>query len=292
MGKFNIYQVFERDMVSLEKDELMFEYISKNEEVFNEVAQEICNAIKQGDFSMKYQPSIKNGICYGAEALFRLKIDDFTFNPLAVFTIASYYGFENQLTLKALNKVCEFLKNNENKLRKDFTLSFNVNPKLINTEFCNKIIDILNKNKVNKSNFAIELTEVSTFDNLNVADLVYLKNNGLKLYCDDFGNGYTDERALDLPFDVVKFAGYYINNIMSDPKCEEFLARNIKICKERNMKTIAENVEEKEQAEKVYNLGIDLIQGYYYSKPLSEENFIEKYGIKFLDTLKKTEEDN
>lgn len=276
----NEYKNLEKEIISLNKEHMIFEFISNHRDIFDEIGQEIVNRIMSKDFYMVYQSHIKDDKCCGAEALFRLKIDDININPFAIFTIADYYKFEKLLTIKSLHKVCKYLKKIEDKVDDDFVLSFNLNPKLFDTEFCDMILEILTKHKIKNNHFAIELTEVSSLENIDINDMMRLKEYGIKIYCDDFGHGYTDKKALKLPFDVVKFVGKFVRDVDSKPENAQYIKNIVDICKKKGIDTIAENVETKHQADAIHKLGIKTIQGYYYSKPLTEENFIEKYSIK------------
>ena len=140
-----------------------------------------------------------------------------------------------------------------------------------------KIIKTVKKCGIPAKNIAVELTEVSSLEKVKVEDMKYLKSNGIKIYCDDFGAGYSREHVLDFPFDVIKFDGSYIRGIDKSQKKREYVEKIVNKCKLFNIKTLAENVETMEECEVVENLGIDKTQGYFYSKPLEKKDFLLKY---------------
>ena len=104
-----------------------------------------------------------------------------------------------------------------------------------------------------------------------------IKDKGFKLSLDDFGTGYSSLSMLqDMPVDIIKIDKSFVDLIGKNDK--NIIDYILNIAKELKLKTIAEGVETKEQKEYLLNKGCDIIQGYYYSKPLQEEDF-EKYLI-------------
>lgn len=98
---------------------------------------------------------------------------------------------------------------------------------------------------------------------------------------DDFGAGYSSINVLStLPIDVVKLDMSFMKQF-GDSKRSKVLVACVNLAKELGFKTVSEGVELKEQRDVLDNLGVDAIQGYYYSKPLPEEEF-EKYMINNL----------
>ena len=97
-----------------------------------------------------------------------------------------------------------------------------------------------------------------------------IKKAGFKIAIDDFGTGYSSLSMLkDMPIDVIKIDKSFI----SQPQMLEII---MNMTRKMNLKTVAEGVETKEQVQELKKLGVDLLQGYYYSKPLKKSEF-EKY---------------
>ena len=91
---------------------------------------------------------------------------------------------------------------------------------------------------------------------------------------DDFGCGYSSLNMLtSLPIDALKLDMKFIRNICTDQKCYRLVGIMIDIARLLEVPVIAEGVETKEQMEKLRAIGCDIIQGYYFSKPLPAEEF-------------------
>ena len=134
-----VYKVFEREIISLETYDKIFDFISKNRAFFDDFAKIICDYLKKDEYKVVYHSHVDgNEKCTGAEALFRLNSPDMFFNPFVVFSLASYYDFEEALTLKVFDRVCKDVKLLKKEVADDFLVSYNVNPKLVNKEFCKK----------------------------------------------------------------------------------------------------------------------------------------------------------
>ena len=126
---------------------------------------------------------------------------------------------------------------------------------------------------------ALKVTETGLIDNLKLATkhLKYLRECGFKIYLDDFGTGYSSLNYLDqLPIDVLKIDRAFIIEIVSNSKKQRLLKAIVLLAKELNIMTVAEGVETAEQYEMLKELSIDLIQGYYFSKPIKGEEILEK----------------
>lgn len=265
-------------LLDLESDKEVFEVIEQNQDIFTIISKQLQNDISLNNVTMVYQPQVSNDKCSSCEALSRFFIDDISLNPAIAFLTASYYGFEEKLTLLNLERVCKDYASLQNSIGHDFVISYNVSPKIFNKEFCDKFYKILDKYNVNPKNIGIELLEVSSFDNVKTNDVLYAKSKGTPIYLDDFGAGYANIETLNnLPFDCLKFNGSLISGIDKDKNKQSYVKQIINVCKKRNIKTIAEKVETIEEAEVCKSLGIDKIQGYYYSRPLPKNDFIEKY---------------
>ena len=124
----------------------------------------------------------------------------------------------------------------------------------------------------------IEVTE-SLFSNLSdgaIEILQHFRNKGIAVELDDFGTGYSSLNSLSqLPIDIVKFDMSFVRKL-NDPRNEKVMRGCVSILKDLNLRSVAEGVEDAETRLKIAEMGIDYIQGYYYSKPLPAADF-EKY---------------
>ena len=101
-----------------------------------------------------------------------------------------------------------------------------------------------------------------------------LKNYGFAVSMDDFGSGYSSLNSLkDMPLDVLKLDAEFFRGETEGDRGEIVVAEAIKLAKSLNMRTVAEGVEIKEQVEFLARQGCDMIQGYYYAKPMPGEDY-------------------
>lgn len=270
------------ELSCFEKREDKFDYIDSNIDRFEKAAKVLKLLIDSNNFAMHYQPQVNvKGNWVSAEALFRMEYNGKPILPDVVFTLADKFGFEKELTLKVLDRVCKDTALLKQETSPNFYVTYNINPKLVDTKFCKSLFDTLFNNNLSPSSFGLELLEVSSFEEIKLSDIRILKNWGFKIIIDDFGSGYADEQALGLiPFDVIKFSGKIISGI---DKPENLKNRNrvrdaVEFCKKRKICSIAEHVETEEELKTVKELGIDKIQGWYYSKAIPLKSFLAKCG--------------
>ena len=103
-----------------------------------------------------------------------------------------------------------------------------------------------------------------------------LKNLGIRLSIDDFGTGYSALSYLkEFPFDTLKIDRSFIKDITTDAKGSSVVKAIVRMSQSMGLKVIGEGVETKEQFEMLRAFGCDFVQGYYFSKPLCEDNLQE-----------------
>ena len=136
---------------------------------------------------------------------------------------------------------------------------------------------IVAKYDINPNKIDLEITESVAFEEgVDIIEIMNrIKKLGFLVSIDDFGTGYSSLSMIqDMPIDIIKIDKSFIDRI--GQKKKNMVDYIIKIAKELNLMTIAEGVETKEQRDYLLEKGCDIIQGYYYSKPLPIHEF-EKY---------------
>ena len=136
--------------------------------------------------------------------------------------------------------------------------------------------DLVNINGFTPDKMLLEITESAYTDNSQeIIDTVKgLRQNGFKIEMDDFGSGYSSLNMLtSLPIDALKLDMKFIRNICQNTKDARLVEIMIQIARLLEVPVIAEGVETKEQMELLKSIGCDIIQGYYFSKPLPAEEF-------------------
>ena len=104
----------------------------------------------------------------------------------------------------------------------------------------------------------------------------FSRKEGISTLLDDFGSGVSYFSTLrDYEFDIIKLDMAFARKLGENKKISRSLISIVELAHRLDMKVVVEGVETKEQAELLRNYGCDFFQGYYYSKPISEEEFVK-----------------
>ena len=159
------------------------------------------------------------------------------------------------------------------------TVSVNVSrEQFVDENFIDKYVDICTKYGLEPSAIDLEITESATtnMDVLKVLSLI--KAKGFTISIDDFGTGTSSLSMLqNMPIDIMKIDKIFVDkaNLESDKNIINYI---VLIAHHLNVATIVEGVETKEQVEFIKKIGGDIIQGYYYSKPIPKDEFEEYFN--------------
>lgn len=273
-------------------ERLCFYSVEMSNELRNKILYPnlLVNAITNNEISICYQPIIdieKDKKIVGLEALLRWKnpilgdVSPDIFIPLAEKTgqIVSigYWVFE---------QVCKQINDWNKKGYTPIPISVNVSVKQLEQNgFSQSIIKLLKDYGIDSGRIELEITEsVSSGDiEIIVNNLRKLKFNGFKILMDDFGTGFSSLGQLDLfELDKLKIDKIFIDDIVNVTKRQNLVRSIISMGKSLNLTVVAEGIETKEQFYYLKDLGCDLGQGYYFSKPLSTdaiESFLESQNM-------------
>lgn len=164
----------------------------------------------------------------------------------------------------------------------DIPISVNVSRLHIgNTDLVAELSHLVDKYQIDPGNLELEITEtLFTEDTDTLYNIMQeLKNKGFTIEMDDFGSGYSSLNMLkDAPVDVIKIDRFFLDEVIDTKRGKIIVANSIKMSKELGMRTVAEGVETKEQADFLRDSGCDIAQGYYYSKPIPTDEFEELYN--------------
>lgn len=279
------YFLLQSQLSKLEKQEERAEFIKNNEQVFSDAFNviklliESDNNYYQVNFQPQSQASNKNWL--SAEALFRMNYSEKRIFPDAVFALANYFNYEEELTVRVFELVCKSTKTIKNNSNNNFYLSYNINPSLISADFCKKLACVMNDAGLKPCDIAIELLEVSALNKEQIEIVNKLRDRGFKILIDDFGTGYATEETLkETPFDTLKFSAQLIAGIDKPENASnrERVAKAIEFCKANGKETIAEHVETQAEFDVLTSLGIDKVQGWLISKDLPTQQFVTELG--------------
>lgn len=245
------------------------------------IEQRLRLAIERQSLFMVYQPQLNvNGQVYGVEALIRWQDEELGFVPPNEFIpLAESSGLMVRLGELIIEKSLIDMARLMATSHQPIQMSINISVKqFIQVNFVDNLLASIEKHGVDQNRITLEITE-----NLFIEDLdkfapicERLHQLGFKISLDDFGTGYSSLSMLKaLPIDEVKIDKSFVDNIEEDEKALNMVQNIIAIGKNFGMKVLAEGVETKQQRDQLAVCGCDLIQGYFYSKPLLFEALIE-----------------
>lgn len=247
-----------------------------------QIVESAEKALQDNQFTIYFQPkvNVRQEKINGAEALVRWMHPDIGFmNPADFISVFEKNGFIKKLDYYVWKEVCRSLRTWKQRGLKLVPISVNVSRRDFEDPYlAESIIAIADHYQVEHSLLHVEITESSYSDAPHrIAETVHkFHDAGFVVELDDFGSGYSSMVALnDLDVDVLKLDMSIVQK--DDPKSEQsVLGFSMQLARMLQLKTVAEGVETKKQAERIAALGGDYIQGYYYFKPLPKDEF-EKY---------------
>lgn len=250
-----------------------------------EMESAIHRAIINKEFEVVYQPkvSITDNRIIGAEALLRWYNPERGYiSPDSFIPIADETGQIIQLGEFVLQQACKQTSRfwcSSNCCDELNRLSINVSPRQFKQDdFIEKLQKTLEHYKTRASCIELEVTEnILIEDTLEVSKkLLALKDLGIKISIDDFGTGYASLRYLQqLPIDMIKIDRSFITHINDNMGDLAIVKTIITMAQNLNIEVIAEGVETAEQLQQLKQLGCPFYQGYYFSKPLTKDDFFE-----------------
>lgn len=247
------------------------------------LARELQEGIAKEQFKVYYQPVIdtKTGKIASAEALIRWIHPDKGFISPALFIPAlEENGHISELDFYVLKKVWQFI--NDRCENNKFVVPISVNLSWMDfydeimMEKILKEMDRFRENgREHMARFEITETSYAAIRENRSGILESLRIKNAKILLDDFGSGFSSFGMLqDYDFDILKIDMSFIRKIGENPKTKSIVHSIIGMAHEIGIKTVAEGVETEGQVSFLRQSGCDYIQGYYYSKPLPEEEFV------------------
>jgi len=158
-------------------------------------------------------------------------------------------------------------------------IAVNVSPRqFIEENFSQMVQSVLIETGLKPTCLELEITEsLLAEDSQKIVDIINeLKDMGISIALDDFGTGYSSLSYLKkFSFDIIKIDRAFVMDITNNDEDASLCRAIVAIAQALNMEVIGEGVEEADQLELLDAIGVDVIQGYYYSKPLKEDDFNE-----------------
>ena len=248
---------------------------------YRNIEEAIDRALVEKEFTMYYQPivSAETGKVISAEALIRLNDRVLGFvSPEEFIPISESNGKILEISEFVIDSVFHFIQENDiTEMGMEF-IEMNLSVmQCMDKNLTKKLKYYIDKYNVDPRRINLEITETATnFDEKRLSEqLINLKKLGFTFSLDDYGTGYSNlVRVLEYPVDVIKLDKSIIWSAFSDHDSFVTVKNLISMFHDVRRKLVAEGVETKEQMLTLKELGCDFLQGYYYSKPVCEEDFV------------------
>ncbi|MES9990980.1 MAG: EAL domain-containing protein [Candidatus Thiodiazotropha sp.] len=257
---------------------------------FLDIESSLRRAIASNDLYLVYQPFVnsENREIHHCEALLRWKHPERGLVPPGKFIpIAEQAGLISDIGRWVFDNVCKQLKAWDF----DITVSINVSgSELLDSHFAEHLNSTLIEHDISPHHIQLEFTEhvLVSEEGKNLPVLNQLKRIGFGLAVDDFGTGFSSLSYLtELPIDVIKIDKSFINRIPHDRKTVAVSNSIISLAHDLEILTIGEGVENLAQVEWLRSHNCNLVQGYYFHKPMSAiefETLLNRTNVTLLDT--------
>lgn len=282
-------------VVLLQKAEIALEHAVKNNKVYEvhspdfknsystefNIKFELEKALEQGEFTVVYQPKINliDHLPCGAEAL--LRWNNASFGSLSPGVFLSY--IENtpnmiQITDFVLNKALRDQLDWED-YNYNIPVSVNLSPIVLQQPEVEEMIKRTIAIWGNKpSSLTLEITETNVMENVesNFEILRKIREYGFSISIDDFGTGYSSLAYFkNIPADEIKIDKSFVSHMIDNEADHKLVRTIIDLAHSFNHTVVAEGVEDQATLNALQNLGCDSVQGYFFSKPLAQDDFIE-----------------
>jgi diguanylate cyclase (GGDEF)-like protein len=240
------------------------------------ILEGLQHAIERKQFFLCYQPiqSAKNNVSFAFEALLRWNFYEKFIGPDVFIPLAEKSGLIKEIGAWVLNRAC--MDASHWQFSHQASVSVNVSViQLMDDGFIRLLDNCLRSSGLAPERLHLEVTESTFVENKAKIrqQLEQIQARSIGVSIDDFGTGYSSLSQLQsLPVNYVKIDKSFVDNI--EGKGEAIIRATLFIARELNCKTIAEGVETKKQVIALSAMGVDYLQGYYFAKPMKNEDLI------------------
>ncbi len=241
----------------------------------NRTLELMQRSIAEKLFYVVYQPLYcchRRQFC-SAEALLRLRdADGIPISPEVFIPLAEEHGMIGELTELVLEDVCRVLKSGRFPGLESISVNMSMQ-QLLDPGLSTYMKEILDRHGVSPSLLKLEITERFLLHDMEYAkeQLQKLKDEGFLISMDDFGTGYSNlSNILHLPFTYIKLDRSLITPITESPEAATMVHSLCQLFHSLHKFVVAEGVETEAQAKALHDMGMDMIQGYYFARPTQE----------------------
>lgn len=238
------------------------------------------------EFQVYYQPIIdiegKKPRCIGAEALIRWNNPKLGFiSPAEFIPLAEYLGLINPIGNHVLKKACAQCKEWNDNGYQDYKVNVNLSVvQLLQADIVEIVEETLKESGIIPHNLTLEVTESLAINDMERMKeiLSKIKALGVQIALDDFGTGYSSLNHIrEIPFDVIKVDQSFVKELAEDAYSQSFIKMVAELAQTIGVSICVEGIESLAQYKVLQGMKVKYIQGYYFDRPMSIENFEEKY---------------
>ncbi|GGW87172.1 putative bifunctional diguanylate cyclase/phosphodiesterase [Alteromonas halophila] len=244
------------------------------------MCEHLRSAISNGELFLVYQPIInaQSGALYAVEALLRWQHEDTLIPPDVFIPLAERTGQMQDIGTWVLHRAC--IDAAQWQFAENVSVSVNVSViQLLDDSFIETLERVLSSSGLAPEHLHLEITESVFARNKEkvVAQINAIKRHGVSVSIDDFGTGYSSLSQLQsLQCDYIKIDRSFVQN--PEEGSDTIIRATMLIAQEFHCRTIAEGIETEAQATRLTDMGADLLQGYLYAKPLTNEHLLRWYN--------------
>lgn len=264
-------------------DDIVFydDSFSQNALYQKDIENRMVKALSNKEFAVFLQPKyhLQDESMGGAEALVRWQTNDGTLiYPNDFISIFEKNGFITKLDMYMLKNVCRIISGWIAEGISPIAVSVNFSKRHLNNKnFVSHLCEIVDSYHIKPKWIEVEFTETAIYENMAEFEqvLMDLHKSGFTVSMDDFGSGYSSLGLLkNLPFDVIKIDRSFFVNQKDEKRSKTVLGSVMDMAENLGIRTVAEGVEEKVHLDLLRELHCDMVQGYYFAKPMPEKEFI------------------
>ena len=239
------------------------------------------------EFQVYFQPIIdiqKEDLpCTGAEALIRWNSQELGFIPPSDFIpLAEYLGLINPIGNYVLQEACRYCSNWNRHGYPDYKVNVNLSVvQLLQPDIVDIIKQTISETGIEPHNLTLEVTESLAINDMERMKEILgsIKKLGVRIALDDFGTGYSSLNHIrEIPFDVIKVDQSFIRDLERDDYAKSFIRMIGELAEAIGVNLCVEGVETKNQYEILAKMRVSMIQGYYFGRPMPQEEFEKQYA--------------
>lgn len=238
------------------------------------------------EFEVCYQPIVDitkpGNPCIGAEALLRWNSDELgMIAPTEFIPLAEYLGLINPIGDFVLKEACKRCKYWNDMGHPEYKVNVNLSVvQLLQNDIVDKIRNVLNETRILPRNLTLEVTESLAINDMSRMKMILadIRSLGVRVALDDFGTGYSSLNHIrEMSLDVIKIDRCFVVDIGRDEFQMAFVKMVAELANTIGVKVCVEGVETEEQFAALKETKIQMIQGFYFGKPMHIDDFEKKY---------------